>query len=166
VTADELWRHLPGAREASVHLALFPEAPDGLVDAGVVDRWGRLLSVREAVNVEIEKLRQAKEVGQPLEARVELRASGGLLDLLERHRADLPTLFIVSEVDLAAAGERPDALTAVHRGGDDSWVAITVARSGGTRCDRCWRYVPSVTAGTESAGLCDRCLDALAEARS
>jgi len=166
VTADELWRHLPGTRETSVHLALFPEAPDALVDAAVVERWGRLLSVREAVNVEIEKLRQAKTVGQPLEARVELRASGALLELLEHHRADLATLFIVSEVDLGAAAERPDALTAAHREGDDSWVAITVARAGGTRCGRCWRYVPAVATETDADGLCERCMGALAEARS
>ncbi len=166
VTADELWRHLPGERETSVHLALFPEAPEALVDAAVVECWGRLLSVREAVNVEIEKLRQAKTVGQPLEARVELRASGALLELLERHRAELATLFIVSEVDLAAAAERPDPLTALYREGDDSWVAITVARAGGTRCGRCWRYVPAVATGTEGEGLCERCMGALAEARS
>ena len=34
-TADELWRHLPGAREESVHLALFPDAAEL---AALVDR--------------------------------------------------------------------------------------------------------------------------------
>jgi hypothetical protein len=28
VTADELWRHLPGDRETSVHVGLFPRSRD------------------------------------------------------------------------------------------------------------------------------------------
>ena len=30
ITADEIWRRLPGTREASVHLALFPADTDAL----------------------------------------------------------------------------------------------------------------------------------------
>ena len=37
-TADELWRHLPGAREESVHLALFPDR-GGARRAASIRRW-------------------------------------------------------------------------------------------------------------------------------
>ena len=48
-TTDELWRHLPGAREESVHLALFPVKAEllALHDTELVDRWTRLLAIRE-----------------------------------------------------------------------------------------------------------------------
>ena len=33
----------------------------------------------------------------------------------------------------------------------------------GVKCERCWRYVKSVSADPAWAGLCERCQDALAE---
>ena len=43
-TADELWRFLPGAREESVHLALFPGDAElaALVDRELLERWTKL----------------------------------------------------------------------------------------------------------------------------
>ena len=93
VTADELWRHLPGDREDSVHLADFPTGTAAYVDRTLIARWERLLALREAVNLELEHLRQRKVVGTSLEARVALRASGETAALLERHRDDLAMLF-------------------------------------------------------------------------
>ena len=50
-TADELWRHLPGAREESVHMAVFPTHAelDALADPELVDRWSLLITLRERV---------------------------------------------------------------------------------------------------------------------
>src|SRR5690606_854021 len=39
VTMDELWRALPGTREPSVHLTLFPTGLEGYADAGLIERW-------------------------------------------------------------------------------------------------------------------------------
>ena len=100
VTCDELWRHLPGTDAESVHLADFPADPESLVDRDLVARWDRLLGLRDAVNGELEKLRQDKVVGTSLEAAVTLTAEGGLAELLEAHRDDLATLFITSAVTL------------------------------------------------------------------
>jgi isoleucyl-tRNA synthetase len=161
VTADEIWRHLPGAREESVHLAEFPSDTAELVDAPLVERWTRLLRLRDAVNAETEKLRQRKVIGSSLEARVELRAGGALAELVERYRHVLPTLFIVSEVDAQpdpgawrAAG--PEGTTYVES--ETSGAHIRVTRASGHKCERCWRIVPHVSAEPETAGLCDRCL--------
>ncbi len=171
ITADELWQFLPGQREESVHLADFPANLDRLVDAALLERWQRLLGLREAVNAELEKLRQSKVVGKSLEASVTLRPHGALAALLDEHRAVLPTLFITSEVivEPAAAGSPAEDRApgcAIYRESDDSSVAIVAARASGVRCDRCWRYVPQVSAGPATAGLCERCEQALTEARS
>ena len=163
ITADELWRHLPGERDDSVHLAVFPQDLDTFADGGLVERWQRLLKVREAVNVEIEKIRQSKVVGKSLEVKVTLRPTGGLAALLEQYRGELPTLFITSVVELAAANGEAGAVYAEN---DDSRVTIEVSRADGVRCDRCWRYVPAVGAETAVEGLCPRCQQALAEARA
>ena len=163
MTADELWQFLPGTRDDSVHLAEFPAGLEAFADAGLTGRWQRLMLVRDAVNVEIERLRKAKVVGKSLEARVELRAAGDLAALLQRHRDDLPTLFITSEVVLggAPAGDAEPA----YRESETSFVEVVVSRAEGVRCDRCWRYVPAVSGAGPTAGLCPRCEAALAEAR-
>ena len=148
VTADDLWRRMPGSREASVHLAEFPRV-EAYVDAALVKQWQRLLDVREVVNAALEQKRKDKVIGTALGARVFISAWGELGSLLQRHRADLPMLFNVSEVELRAEGQGTDRLD-VH-----------VERARGVKCARCWRYVPSVRTEPEWEGICDRCVEAL-----
>jgi isoleucyl-tRNA synthetase len=151
VTAEQLWTHLPaGAREESVHLARFPDPLEleRLVDRRVLDAWERLLDIRSDVNASLEVLRQNKQIGNSLQARVTVTAAGDDLALLSRHQSQLPMLFIVSEVDV----ERGDP-------------GVRVDRASGVKCERCWRYVPRVS-GAEGQGICERCEDALAEAVS
>jgi isoleucyl-tRNA synthetase len=150
VTADELWRHLPGSRSASVHLERFPD-PAPFLDAGLLGTWERLLAVREQVNAALETQRKDKVIGTSLGARVVITASGPVAALLERHRAELPMLFIVSDVALhAGSAEGPDQ------------VQVEVERTAGSRCERCWRYVASLRTEPAWAGICDRCVEALA----
>ena len=42
-------------------------------------------------------------------------------------------------------------------------VTVEVDKARGVKCERCWRYVPSTRQEPDWAGLCDRCVDALAE---
>src|SRR4029079_17529924 len=49
VTADDLWRHLPGRRSESVHLEELPTV-DHLLAPDVVEVWDRLMEVRDLVN--------------------------------------------------------------------------------------------------------------------
>ena len=168
VTTDDLWRFLPGAREESVHLADLPAGCGALVDRDLLARWTRLRALRDAVNVELERLRQQKTLGTSLEAAVSIRAHGTTAELAQRYAADLPALFIASEVavssdaDLPLEPGRADAASARFVEPDGAAI-IEARRVGGVKCQRCWRYVASVT-DREPAGLCDRCVDALAEA--
>ena len=150
MTTDELWRHLPGTREASIHLADFPADVDTLVDEPLIARWERLMRIRDEVNRALEAERQAKTIGNSLGAKVTLRARGDDAALLEQYRDDLAMLLIVSEVEL-------------HRAGDEEGpaVRITVTRAEGDKCARCWRFVPSISSAPETEGLCDRCVNAL-----
>src|SRR5262249_1783487 len=107
----------------------------------------RLLAVRERVLAEIEPLRKSKQIGSSLQAKVALAAPPAELALLDRHRADLPMLFIVSEVELRQA--------------DGADISITISRAGGGKCERCWGSGGSIPTDPAWAGLCDRCKDAL-----
>jgi isoleucyl-tRNA synthetase len=154
-TADELWRFLPGTREESVHLALFPlrEDLDRYSASELADRWRRLVGVRERVLAQIEPLRKNKQIGSSLQARVILTAAGDDLALLERQAADLPMLFIVSEVELRAHED----------GQSEAGIGVVIERARGVKCERCWRYVDKVSTDPAWAGLCERCQEALAE---
>ena len=148
-TGDEVWGFLPGAREESVHIAVFPSGAVlvPLVDRELLDRWARLIAVRERVLAEIEPLRKNKRIGSSLQAKVVISAPAAELALLRRHAHDLPMLFIVSDVQLEEGPE----------------LRIAIERAGGIKCERCWRYVDKVSKEPAWAGLCDRCQEALAE---
>ena len=72
--------------------------------------------------------------------------------LLKDHAEELPMLFIVSEVEL-----RPT---------DEASLQVTIEKAAGVKCERCWRYVPTVSTDSGRPGICGRCQDALAEAVS
>ena len=162
MTTDELWRALPNRHEDSVHLADFPAAADldRLIDPALAERWATLIEVRNVVNQALETQRKAKVIGPPLEAQVTLEASGALLDLLRAHEADLPMLFITSQRVGGAHGRTPWPRASGIVG--DVPVTVSVARADGVKCQRCWRYVPEVSAEPAFEGICSRCVDALA----
>src|SRR5438105_1550376 len=151
VTADQLWQHMPGRRCASVHLEEFPKV-DHLLAPDLAADWDRLMQVRDTVNAALEEKRKDKVIGNSLSASVTLGASGPIAGLLERYRDYLPTLFIVSDLTLNL-----DPSAAADN------VRVEVGKARGVKCGRCWRYVPSVRTESDWAGICDRCVEALAE---
>ena len=166
VTADELWRHLPGQRAESVHLADFPADWEALLDRGLQQRWKRLLGVRDTVNAEIERLRQQKVVGTSLEARVTLRCRGTSAELLAPCESLLPTLFITSEVAVETDANVPidDGEAAGRWTEPGGGALVEVAPAAGQKCPRCWRYVRRLSSEDGSPpGVCERCEEALLE---
>ena len=70
---------------------------------------------------------------------------------------ELPMLFIVSQVEVRPAPPDVEA----H---NEARPRVTIERAPGVKCERCWRYVPSVSTDPAWVGLCDRCRDALGSA--
>jgi isoleucyl-tRNA synthetase len=151
VTAEDLWRNMPGPRSASVHLEDFPTV-DALAAPDLTATWERLMRVRDEVNAALEQKRKDKVIGNSLGARVIITTSGPVGRLLEEHRALMPMLFIVSDLALHVGS---------LEGADE--IRVEVEKAPGVKCERCWRYVPSIRSEPDWAGLCDRCVDALAE---
>lgn len=150
-TADEVWSYLPrrGGEAGSVHLAEFPQVDETVLDEALGERWERLLGVRDEVLKVLEAARQRKLIGNALEAKVEILAGHALLPFLRGYAKDLPTIFIVSAVDLkpAPAGS-PELSVVVHR-------------APGKKCERCWVYRESVGQSAEYPTVCDRCVAVL-----
>jgi len=150
-TAEEVWGYTekPADAPESVHMALLPEPEElaGGLDAAALERWDRLMKVRETVLKALEESRQAKFIGAPLEARVRLQGFSGL----EVSAADLPSLFIVSQVVLEPGAS------------DGGEPKVIVERADGTKCERCWKYSTAVGADSRYPTLCDTCAAALEE---
>ena len=127
-TAEEVWTHMH--RESSVHTAYFPEPSEltaGL-DAAARKRtgnWDRLIAIRGAVLKSLETARNEKLIGAPLEARLKLSANSDLFPLLEQYAAELPGLFIVSQVEVTPAVSLPGSAS----GAATSGVALAAVTS-------------------------------------
>jgi isoleucyl-tRNA synthetase len=146
VTAEEIWSRLPGEREASVHLASFPDATSWK-DERLEEDWQQLLAVRARVNAALEGARQQKTIGNALSAHVTIRAADPVYSLLERHRHELPMWFITSGVTVERSAQAD--------------VDVAVRAADGDKCPRCWRFVTERATAGPVAGLCFRCVDAI-----
>ncbi|EEV89341.1 Isoleucine--tRNA ligase [Cardiobacterium hominis] len=145
-TAEEIWQHMPGAREESVFLSRFY---DGLVSydsAFDAAYWADLIRVREDVNVALENARKDGIIGGSLEAALHITAPEATYQNLARLGDELRFLFITSAVSL----EKSDAL------------AVTVQKADGDKCERCWHILPTVNHDPAYPGLCPRCVENVA----
>ena len=159
VTMDELWRMLPGEREASVHMALFPRDLEPWKNPELLERWKTLAAVRDQVNLQLEARRKDKTIAANLSAQVTIEADGATASLLAEYQDFLPTLFGVSQISL-----KPSVSQALKPSDPQALKpSVSVTKADGTKCDRCWRYVPEVSQSAEHAGLCSRCVEALSE---
>jgi isoleucyl-tRNA synthetase len=154
-TTEEAWQHLPGARSESVHLERFPEVPLPWLDDTLKREWDRLLEVRREVARALELARARKLIGSGLEAAVRIASAPEDVPALLRVKQPLlPTLFIVSRVDL-----EPGPAGAVHYESQEiPGLVIDVDRAPGDKCERCWMRRPTVGASPEHPSLCDRCV--------
>jgi isoleucyl-tRNA synthetase len=163
-TAEEVWANLPAPqlREKSVHLAKF--LPPQALRQGVpqeyfarLEAWPQLIAVRNAVLKVLEVARQEKFIGGSLEAKIFLSVEGDLLNLLEEYRAALPSIFIVSQVEVSA---RP-LLWATET--DIPGLRVGIERAAGRKCERCWNYSEQVGKDSRYPTVCERCSQALRE---
>ena len=150
-TADEVWEYLPAVegREASVHLALFPK-PDEIFSenpAQMLEEWKKIFEVRDEAMRVLEEERQSKRIGKGLEAELVISAPGELLGLLRRHAAGLKEVTNVSAVNVI---EGPA-------------LAIKALPASGSKCARCWNFMPEVGPYGIWENVCTRCQSALKE---
>ena len=156
-TSEEAWQLLKGAGTESVLLAGLPEAGAG-VEPELAARYEKLFAVRSEAQKLLEAARRDKLIGASLEAKLLVSATGKARAFLEQNLAELPSLFIVSQVDLVAEPSpkaQPLALAGVF---PDDKVQVEVVAANGQKCPRCWKY--SEAAGRDRE-VCDECSAAL-----
>ena len=149
-TADEAWQFAPGKTVDSAHLLTWepmgfarPEEERAL--------WKRFFELRELALPELEKARQAKEIGKALEAKVVF--SGGLTTFFQAQARQeaLRELLNVSQLEFRVADGAP--------------VTVSVAKAAGQKCERCWHWETDVGSNTEHPTICARCVQAIRDSK-
>lgn len=147
-TAEEAWRHLPFKEEESVFLSLMPDINESFINQELENRWEKLIEIRDEVNKALETKRQEKFIGNSLEAKVILEVNDRLLQFLSSYQDFLPTLFIVSQVEI----KKSDS--------NESEYKVIIHRAEGQKCQRCWNYSPLV-GKLDLKDICPRCYHVL-----
>ncbi len=148
-TCEEVWQSL--GKKESVHLEEWPKPAPQKRDAILEERWERFLSFREKVLKSLEEKREKKEIGNSLEAGVELTVfKKEERDFLLSFKEDLQGLFLVSRVNVVLA----DAASLDE-------MRIEVLKAGGLKCERCWNWRESIGRDKKHPSLCHRCVGVL-----
>jgi len=141
-TAEEIWMQLPARRQASVFHSVWHTLPD--VSSDSID-WDALLALRGEVARELERLREAGEIGSPLEAEVEIAVPASEQARYGALGDELRFFFITSAARVVV----------------DSAVSAATVRVKATtapKCTRCWHRRDDVGHHAEHPELCGRCV--------
>lgn len=156
-TAEEIWQHLPGAKAISPSVFLttwhaFPALPAPRVD------WTAMASLRSAVQRELEKLREAGQIGAPLDAEVDLYLLPAQQVRLGVLGDELRFFLITSAARVHAVEAAPaDAVPAEAGNAVIEGVWVRAQASAATKCVRCWHRREDVGSNPAHEPLCARC---------
>ncbi len=152
-TTEEVWQVMPEPLRdiESVQLAGWPKVEVPSEEAeGLRVRWAVVLSVREEVLAELERMRLAKTLTKSQEASVEIAAGGEVAAALQEvGEKALAEALIVSSVALSVADDARE----------DIEIRVRVASV--PRCPRCWNHRADIGADAAEPGVCSRCADVL-----
>ncbi len=153
-TAEEIWQempHLSTDKKESVFLCDMPAWNDEWNFADIEERFNKLFDLRDDVMKALEIARANKQIGKSLDAKVTLYLSDETKDFVASFGDMLPTVFIVSDVELASGKAPEGAHTETESG-----IGVLVESAEGEKCDRCWMYTKTPISDGEGC-LCPRC---------
>jgi isoleucyl-tRNA synthetase len=78
---------------------------------------------------------------------VRLSTNSDLYPLLAEYAAELPTLFIVSQVILEPGAD----------------LQVAIEKADGTKCERCWKYKLDIGSHPDFPTICTTCAEAIGE---
>jgi isoleucyl-tRNA synthetase len=152
-TAEEVWRHMPGKRSASVFLEQWVALPQAAGDSSL--DWDFLLAVRAEVARELERLRVAGAIGSSLGAAIDIYVRPELAPKLQALGDELRFLLITSAARVHVVTSEPDA-TAQATAVAGLWVKAAAIDA--PKCARCWHLREDVGSHTQHPLICGRCV--------
>ena len=145
-TADEAWEFVPGKTVESAHRLTW-QPPQFQRPEPERAAWKALFELRELALPELEKARQAKQIGKALEAKLTFAGSSPALTAAQAHLELLRELLNVSQLEIQPGGEGA--------------VTASVGKAAGQKCERCWHWETDVGSHPEHPTICARCAQAV-----
>jgi isoleucyl-tRNA synthetase len=155
-TADEAWAFHKSKTDLSTEslaLECWPKFQETWSQGYELKDAQKILDFKESkINESLEFLRSQKEIGQSLEAEVEIKipTDSDLFSIFQNREHDLAEIFIVSHVSLIEipAGKE---------------IQVTSRHATGKRCPRSWRWVPELVEVAPWGEVSPRCAEVLAK---
>ena len=171
-TADEAWEFVPGKKTNSVHEANW-EKTSFEIEATEQKKWNALFDFRRAILPELEKARQNKLIGKPLEARLSWFVQSGNWDRAAKVESDLQEILSVSQVSLFPEDKKRELFPArllfnpLNNLPTDvtndliNGQGIIIEHADGQKCERCWHWETDIGQSPEHPTICGRCVEAV-----
>lgn len=156
-TAEEIWKYIPGKRQESVFLTTWYNELAELPDNEIMNEayWEKVRQIRDAVNKELEKLRNAGALGSGLEADVQLYAEPELKTRLNALQNELRFVLITSAADIHEANSHMKNVVTTEIPG--LWLKVVPLEY--KKCERCWHRRPDIGSNPAHPTLCGRCVE-------
>ena len=155
-TAEEIWGHMAGEREASVLYTTtyqpLTELPDDLQSDS---DWQTVIAVRDEVAKQIEAIRGEGKIGSALDANVELFADGDIYQKISSLGDELRFVLITSAANIAPLDQASSSAVDT----DIAELKIVVSPLSDEKCVRCWHRRPDLGSIAEHPELCVRCVE-------
>src|SRR5439155_23923513 len=147
-TADEAWEFVPGRTVNSAHQLTWQPIQFARTESEQ-ETWKQLFELRELALPELEKSRQAKEIGKALEAKLTFTGPALALAEAKANVEALRELLNVSQLELKDEAEGP--------------LKVCVSKASGEKCERCWHWETDVGSHPDHPTICARCVKAVEE---
>jgi isoleucyl-tRNA synthetase len=160
-TMEEVFAHINKKSESeSVHTQPWPVPNSAFLKYPHKEKWDRLFKIRALVMKALESKRSQKEIGDSLEAGIEIFSNDfKMLEFLKGFD-DLKSIFLVSEVNLHSTENLDGEYTLKD---EEIKLGVAVRKAKGNKCLRCWNYSETVGNNNKFTLLCSRCASILEE---
>ncbi len=171
-TADEAWESVPGKNNDSVHKSNW-EKSSFEIEAAEQKKWSVLFDFRKAIFSELERARQNKLIGKPLEARLNWFIQSDNLDRASKLKSDLQEILSVSQISIFQEDNKrelfparmifnpinnlPEVVTTDRIDG----CGVIIELADGQKCERCWHCETDIGQNAEHPTICGWCVEAV-----
>jgi isoleucyl-tRNA synthetase len=113
--------------------------------------------LKRDVSRELEKLRDAQQIGAPLDAEVDVYCVPAEFERFNALGAELRFLLITSEATVhKVSAPPPGAVPASETAREGVWLAVRATTH--RKCARCWHHRAEVGANPAHPDICARCI--------
>ena len=146
-TCDEIWLAMPHREGDDGRNVLLNEMDQPFaqyaLDEAAMERWNKVIKLRDVVNQALETARNEKKIGKSLEAKIVLTVPTFETALDGMDADTLADILIVSQAEVQKS--------------DMNILKVDVEPAQGQKCERCWKVLPTVGSNSKPPPLCPRC---------